>query len=184
MICRVFDCVGVGIGHPNFVGASTDLKDTFTTIYCEFEEGNATKGNANRDVHVKFTQGHMTRRTLVVPIEVREPYCKIQPEKASGGHPASQNRLAVSSVCLCWVCGQLGSNIQCECCSFGKYPSLRKVHDHKMTFLGANSGPSSSLSKIYFADEYPPDLYRNSLRISVGIRPKILIWNLQKSLVS
>lgn len=116
--------------------------------------------------------------------EMLQNPARVNTPEASGGHSPSQNRVAVRSMCLCWDCGQLGSNIQCECCSFGKYTSLRKVHDHKMTFLGAGSGPSSSLSKIDFADEYLPDLCRNSLNITGGIRPKILIWNLQKSLVS
>jgi len=53
---------------------------------------------------------------------------------------------APQHVCLCWGLAELGSNIQWErCCSFGKYRSLREVHDSTWTLLRASSGPSSSL---------------------------------------
>lgn len=132
---------------------------------CEFKEGHATN-NADRDVLVRFTRGQMTKITVVVPAE-EVKHCRIiLPLKAQlHRHP-----------CVCaGILGTSSSSIQWEhYCSSSKYPSLGKAHDGTWTVLEANSGSSSSLSKICFASEYTPGLCRNSLYITGGIRPCLM----------
>lgn len=134
----------------------TDLKDTDIATY-EFKEGSMTNGNTDRDVLVRFMWA--------------------DEQKNCGGsywrsgtvqnNPPPKNTVALRSMCLCLE----SSNIQWEHrCSFGKYPSLRKVCASTLTLLEASSGSSSSLSKTCSATVRPSGLRRNSLYITGGMR--------------